>query len=107
MAHEIVWLEDPACREPRLVGGKAAHLGRLAEHERIPPAFCLTAVAHAQAGGRDAVPDALRDLLGAAYRELGARCMADDPGVAVRSSAIDEDGTTASFAGQHDTFLNV
>ncbi len=29
------------------------------------------------------------------------------PSVAVRSSAIDEDGTLASFAGQHATYLNV
>ena len=27
--------------------------------------------------------------------------------MAVRSSALDEDGVSASFAGQHDTFLNV
>jgi pyruvate,water dikinase len=27
--------------------------------------------------------------------------------VAVRSSALDEDGSAASFAGQHDTYLNV
>src|ERR671935_288401 len=29
------------------------------------------------------------------------------PAVAVRSSAVDEDGRDASFAGQHETFLNV
>jgi phosphoenolpyruvate synthase/pyruvate phosphate dikinase len=27
--------------------------------------------------------------------------------VAVRSSAVDEDGATASFAGQHETYLNI
>jgi phosphoenolpyruvate synthase/pyruvate phosphate dikinase len=42
----------------------------------------------------------------AAYERLAQ----DDPQggyVAVRSSAVDEDGAEASFAGQHDTVLNV
>jgi phosphoenolpyruvate synthase/pyruvate phosphate dikinase len=31
----------------------------------------------------------------------------DQPAVAVRSSAVDEDGADTSFAGQHDTYLNI
>jgi len=42
-----------------------------------------------------------------AYRTLGDRCGVDTPSVAVRSSALDEDGAGASFAGQHETYLNV
>ena len=42
----------------------------------------------------------------AAYYELAA-CTGGEPAVAVRSSALDEDGASDSFAGQHDTFLNV
>jgi pyruvate,water dikinase len=42
-----------------------------------------------------------------AYRALGDRCGTADPAVAVRSSALDEDGSDASFAGQHDTYLNI
>jgi pyruvate,water dikinase len=38
---------------------------------------------------------------------LGACCGVPDLAVAVRSSALDEDGSAASFAGQHETFLNV
>ena len=43
----------------------------------------------------------------AAYRALAQRVGEAAPAVAVRSSAVDEDGAHASFAGQHDTFLNV
>ena len=38
---------------------------------------------------------------------LAQRCGLAAPAVAVRSSALDEDGGTASFAGQHETILNV
>lgn len=47
------------------------------------------------------VPPALRAEVVSAYAALGG---AD---VAVRSSAPDEDSTAASFAGQHETYLNV
>jgi pyruvate,water dikinase len=41
------------------------------------------------------------------YGRLAERCGAKEPPVAVRSSALDEDGALASFAGQHDTYLNI
>jgi pyruvate, water dikinase len=50
--------------------------------------------------------DELRGAIEAAYRELEAEYGAD-VAVAVRSSATAEDLPTASFAGQHDSFLNV
>ncbi len=43
----------------------------------------------------------------AAYRDLATVCGVAEPSVAVRSSAVDEDGVTASFAGQYDTYLNI
>ncbi len=48
------------------------------------------------------VPDAIRDEVFRAYRDMG-----DDAVVAVRSSATAEDLPDASFAGQQDTFLNI
>ena len=81
------------------MGGKAASLSRLAAGHRVPPGFCLTA--------HDPGEDDVRAAVAAAYRELGRRVGEEEPAVAVRSSAVDEDGAGASFAGQHDTFLNV
>lgn len=94
---DILWLGEPACHDPAVVGGKAAQLSRLAAGYPVPPGFCLPAARAAVSG----------DALAAAYRELGARCGESDPAVAVRSSRLDEDGAAASFAGQHETYLNV
>ena len=41
----ILWLGDRACDDPAEVGGKAAHLSRLAADYRVPSGFCLTAAA--------------------------------------------------------------
>jgi len=52
------------------------------------------------------LPSVLKEAVANAYDQLSARCDAA-PAVAVRSSAVDEDGGAASFAGQHETFLNI
>ncbi|HEX5501101.1 MAG TPA: PEP/pyruvate-binding domain-containing protein [Thermomicrobiales bacterium] len=101
----ILWLGEPGCHDPAVVGGKAANLSRLAAAHRVPPGFCLTATGAAEDG--DGAPAALCATLAVAYRDLGARCRTAAPAVAVRSSAVDEDGLDASFAGQHATYLNV
>ncbi len=108
----IVWLGQGKCGDCRLVGGKGASLCHLAADHRVPPAFCLTTVAferwsgHAQ--GETAVFLAeLYPLLAAAYDHLATLCGLEQPQVAVRSSARDEDSGRASFAGQHATYLNV
>jgi Pyruvate phosphate dikinase, AMP/ATP-binding domain len=49
---------------------------------------------------------ALRDTITAAYRQLEEQYGAN-VAVAVRSSATAEDLPTASFAGQHESFLNI
>lgn len=113
---EIVWFGEAPSLDVALVGGKAASLSRLAGHHLVPPAFCLTTAAydawsrtarpaHRQPG--PGLPASLRTALRRAYGELERRSGTDQVRVAVRSSAIDEDGAEASFAGQHETFLNV
>jgi pyruvate, water dikinase len=97
---EILWLGDRRAADPSLAGGKAAALSVLAARYDVPAGYVV-----ALPGA--ALDRATRAAVIAAYRRLAERCGIDDPPVAVRSSAVDEDGATASFAGQHDTFLNV
>ncbi len=52
-------------------------------------------------------PDSLRREIEYGYWELGRRLNLANPSVAVRSSATSEDLDGASFAGQHETILNV
>jgi pyruvate,water dikinase len=99
----IRWLGDDDCHHPEFVGGKAASLSRLAALHAVPPGFAIPAIPATQS---DALHQ-LRPAIGLAYERLGERCGGPNPPVAVRSSAIDEDGGAASFAGQHDTFLNI
>lgn len=114
----ILWLGEPACNDPLVVGGKAASLSRLAERYPVPPGFALTTALFDRAASsrRNAAEDPtqilptladLRAEIAATYQQLAMRTGIEDPAVAVRSSAVDEDGTDASFAGQHETFLNV
>ncbi|MBA4181960.1 MAG: hypothetical protein C0506_15320 [Anaerolinea sp.] len=97
----IHWLGDPECHDARIVGPKAANLSRLAALHRVPPGFAITADAAALGAA------ALAAAVAEAYGALSGRHGAIDHPVAVRSSAIDEDGNGASFAGQHDTYLNM
>jgi pyruvate,water dikinase len=53
------------------------------------------------------LPHAVRDALAAAYALLPPSTEGGEARVAVRSSAVDEDGPVASFAGQHETYLNI
>jgi len=57
--------------------------------------------------GVPAEPLNLFEVVTRSYEELGVRCALTGPAVAVRSSAIDEDGQNSSFAGQYDTYLNI
>lgn len=102
----ILWLGEPDCHRRELVGGKAAHLSRLASSYPVPPGFCLAA--DASRARQESLPaDALLKNVEAAYRALADRCNTHMPSVAVRSSAIDEDGTVTSLAGQYESYLNI
>lgn len=89
MSPRIVPLADALGNQ---AGGKAEGLARLlALGFAVPPGFVILG----------ATAERLPDDLAAAYDALGGGR------VAVRSSAVDEDGEGASFAGQHDTILDV
>lgn len=114
----LLWLGEEPCHDRALVGGKAAQLSRLAASFAVPPGFCVPAPIFERALAMDAgfpeeadaTPSLPADLIAAlteAYATLAERAGTPQPRVAVRSSAIDEDGAAASFAGQHETYLNV
>jgi pyruvate,water dikinase len=111
-APDIVWLGEVQAEDKTIVGGKVAPLSRLAARYRVPPGFALTTFAFdlaTGAGDPDTLhlPETLRQQVVAAYRRLADLTGLDQPPVAVRSSAVDEDGADTSFAGQHDTYLNI
>jgi len=85
-------------REKALYGSKAVDLGQaIRDGLPVPPGVALSgAIVEAVASGEDV---ALEEVL-QWVRPLGGP-------LAVRSSAVDEDGADASFAGQHLTLLNV
>ncbi|MCB9777819.1 MAG: hypothetical protein H6742_04585 [Alphaproteobacteria bacterium] len=112
-------LDDPD-RLRALVGGKGASLARLlAAGLPVPPAIALSTELFTEhlrrhgllrraRSGQDlsaelrALPIAPRLLA-----RIQRRSRTLGPSLAVRSSAIAEDGASASFAGQHDTVLGV
>jgi len=81
--------------DPETLGGKAASLARLGrEGFDVPSWFAVPAPAGLSAGAVE-VPE---EILAAVERELAGA--PDGALYAVRSSAVDEDGTGDSFAGQ-------
>jgi pyruvate, water dikinase len=114
---DVLWLGHADCHDVTRAGAKAAHLSRLASCYRIPPGFCISAESYCRWAelidcGRPtlttaSIPLALSNAVTSAYQDLAQRCGVAEPSVAVRSSAIDEDGSTHSFAGQHETYLNI
>jgi len=101
--NNLLWLGDPKSFDVALVGGKAANLSRLARmYHRVPDGFSLPVTVMDEAHPLD-----LRNEITAAISDLMACHRLPDFIAAVRSSAVDEDGATASFAGQHETYLNI
>lgn len=126
----LVWL-NAGCVDRSLVGGKGASLHRLfALGAPVPPAFALTTHAYrsfVRAHGfpsrasdvRDeelpalraaiesaAFPGELRDLVCREF-DVSMRTGNGPCSLAVRSSATAEDSAEFSFAGLHDTILDV
>jgi phosphoenolpyruvate synthase/pyruvate phosphate dikinase len=99
----LLWLGDPRSFDVALVGGKAANLSRLAHmYPDVPDGFCLPVTVMQQTHPLD-----LRDEIDRAISDLMACHRLPELVVAVRSSAVEEDSATASFAGMHETYLNV
>src|SRR5512146_2072331 len=99
----LLWLGDPKSFDAGLVGGKAANLSRLARlYHRVPDGFSLPVTVL-----DDVHPLDLRDEIICAISDLMACHRLSEFIAAVRSSAVDEDGATTSFAGQHETYLNI
>jgi pyruvate,water dikinase len=99
----VRWLGEANCHHAGEVGGKAASLSQLASRHNVPAGFAIPGLA----ATAQSLPADLPAAISAAYSELSGRSGIADPAVAVGSSALDEDGDAASFAGQHDTYLNV
>ena len=92
----VVTLDD--ARDESLYGSKAVGLGEASRAGLpLPPGVAIAGdVVEAVAGGDAEAIEQVGELV----RPLGGP-------LAVRSSAVDEDGADASFAGQHLTLLNV
>src|SRR5437588_4682092 len=99
---KTAFLGEPASHDAQRVGAKAATLSRLADRFRVPAGFCLDASVFDELGaamsGDGAALDALRALVAAGHAELESLTRRAAPAVAVRSSAIGEDGAESSFA---------
>ena len=117
MSDSAIWvtaLAEPANTDPRQVGGKAAHLRELAAAGLPIPETYVVAVEAFHEHFPECSPTdtpqqtnisaALAQQLQQAFEQL-----ARDPSetIAVRSSALGEDGETLSFAGQHATYYYI
>ncbi|HEY3259079.1 MAG TPA: PEP/pyruvate-binding domain-containing protein [Pseudonocardiaceae bacterium] len=133
-AHYTCGFDEPACRDAREFGGKAAGLASLtAAGLPVAPGFAVGAAAYraflessglrpvlTSALARDAtrddiarrlaaapIPDAVATAIMQRYRRLGMETGVADVSVAVRSSATAEDSAAASFAGEFETWVDV
>jgi pyruvate,water dikinase len=122
MTH-IRWFDEVRAGDRPTVGGKCASLGELISAGiAVPQGFAVTVDAYAAhcSAFRDRlaaapasaalvraapVPAAVDAEVRAAYADLCRHEGRADLPVAVRSSAVAEDGDAASFAGQQETYL--
>ena len=107
-------LTDSICTDAALTGGKAASLAVLhADGLPVPAAYVLPVAvfnAHlpaADAESRPERPELVPELLTTLSRVAAELCERPGTQLAVRSSALGEDGESASFAGQNATYYYV
>jgi pyruvate,water dikinase len=102
----VIDLDEIRSADAGRVGATMARLGELrARGWRVPDGYAVTARALA-----DPDSPALRDAIAQAHERLRHRTGRVGHGalkVAVRSSAVSEDGDRASFAGQYETYLGI
>lgn len=114
MTERVTRLDSPASQDPLLVGGKAAQLGRMSQNGMpVPEAFVINVDAfHSHFKDCDPLirpprpefsPELAQQIDAALQTLTGGR---EQP-VAVRSSALGEDGVDLSFAGQHATYYYI
>ncbi len=88
-------------RDTEEVGGKGASLGELTRAAiPVPSGFVVTTEAHQKFANDLLSPEVENEIL-SSFDQLKAQR------VAVRSSAVAEDSSNASWAGQLETYLNV
>jgi phosphoenolpyruvate synthase/pyruvate phosphate dikinase len=94
MSKRVLWLKD--ADDISLVGGKALSLNRLVwAGFNVPDGFVITT------SSSSTMIEALEKEILEYYASLNT------PSMAVRSSAVAEDGKSDAWAGQFDTFLDV
>ena len=95
--NEVVPLEQAL--DPSTFGSKATSLGQaISDGLPVPPGFALSGSVVELIASGDA------DAIALVAKRVGVEI---EGALAVRSSAVDEDGALSSFAGQHLTLLNV
>jgi rifampicin phosphotransferase len=110
----VVNLNQPEAADAELVGGKAAGLHRLAAAGLPVPEGCVVTTAAFRAHFPAATPDSPPPTTGlnpelarALQRAVVDVFGNEDVYLAVRSSAVAEDGASASFAGAHATYYYI
>ena len=96
-------LSELKTAQEKIFGAKAVNLGLMIQAGlQVPDGFAIAFGIETNTPLVDEEKQAIRD----AYHALANRAGARVP-VAVRSSAAGEDSADATFAGQHETFLNL
>ena len=102
----ILWLGEKQSNNSSLVGSKAATLSSLFNDYNVPLGFIIPKNYFLESTFTDG--NITKDKkVSESYKKLSSLVDTKTLGVAIRSSSLDEDGSSSSFAGQHDTFLNV